>query len=412
MEQKRAVRKGNKSKIIAAIIVMLLLVCLCLFFLITQSRDPGKNISIENAVGSSEEAIKNAVPHETLVFASDYQYQGGWDEPSATLTALLEQVKSAGAVPTNIIYCGDYTNDEVLQNYQLSPDDSIQEIRDIAAEECSTVSQDNMIFVQGNHDKLTEAVSDTGLHEYDNYLVYVLNTQYSFPWKQGKDPAAKERVISASEEMKACFDDLIARGETRPVIIAGHVPLHFTARTSSKHSTGDNMYASYIFDAVNEAGESLDILYLFGHNHSKGWDCYLGGSSVFRQAGEEILVPSAGNNTSSTDDFTVNKLNFTYMNAGYTGYYMNCGPAELNKGRRGDYTAADETLTVTTCEIRPDELVITRFSAEGQHPLSWDGEGDPYKGGIDAGLIGSEFYSTRKDSPAHIQRMHKKGGNI
>ena len=230
MEQKRAVRKGNKSKIIAAIIVMLLLVCLCVFFLITQSRDPGKNISIENAVGSSEEAIKNAVPHETLVFASDYQYQGGWDEPSATLTALLEQVKSAGAVPTNIIYCGDYTNDEVLQNYQLSPDDSIQEIRDIAAEECSTVSQDNMIFVQGNHDKMTDALSASGLHEFDDYLVYVVNTENDFPWKQGRDPVFKERVIRASEEMKACFDKLIAAGETRPVFIAAHVPLHFSGR--------------------------------------------------------------------------------------------------------------------------------------------------------------------------------------
>ena len=405
-------KEGKKLRLTAAIIVMLLLICLSVFFLISKSRESGKSSSIESVIESSEEKIKEAVPPETLVFASDYQDMSGWDKPSETLTDILKRIKSEDIIPTNVIYCGDYTNDAKLHDYQLKPDDSIEEIRDIVAKECSAVSQDNMIFVQGNHDQLTEAISATGLHEYDNYLVYVLNTQYEFPWKQGRDPAFKDRVVSASEKMKDCFDDLIAHGETRPVIIAGHVPLHFTARTTSRHSTGDNMYASYIFDVVNEAGESLDIVYLFGHNHSKGWDCYLGGSSVFRETGEEMLVPYAGNNTTSTDDFTIEKLNFTYLNAGYTGYYMNCGPEELNNGTLGDYTAADETLTVTTCEIRPDELVITRFSAEGQHPLSWDGEGDPYKGGIDAGLIGSEFYSTRKDSPAHIQRMHKKGGNI
>ena len=404
-------KAGKNARLTAAIIVMLLLILSGVFFLISQFRGPAYNGSIESGIGSAEQIAEDTQVPDTLVFASDYQELSGWDKPSATLTVILEQIKNADKVPTNVIYCGDYTNDEKLQNYQLAPDGSIEEIRDIVAKECSAVSQDNMIFVQGNHDKLTEAVSATGLHEYDNYLVYVLNTQYCFPWKQGRDPAAKEIIISASEEMKSCFDDLIARGETRPVIIAGHVPLHFTGRTSSKHSTGDNMYASYIFDVVNEAGESLDILYLFGHNHSKGWDCYLGGSSVFMEAGDEILVPYAGNNTSSTDDFTVKKLNFTYMNAGYTGYYMNCGPAELKKGKLGNYAAADETLTATTCEILPDELVVTRFSAEGQHPLRWDGEGDPYKGGIDSGLIGNEHYSTRKESPAHIPRAHKKNGN-
>ena len=385
---------------------MLLLIFLAAFFLFSKSRESVKTSSAENAVGSSEEIVTETEDPETLVFASDYQDMSGWDKPSETLTAILKQIKSSGKVPTNVIYCGDYTNDAVLHDYQLAPDDSIEEIRDIVAEECSTVSQGDMIFVQGNHDQLTDAISDTGLHEYDKYLVYVLNTQYEFPWKQGRDPAFKDRVIAASEEMKTCFDGLIASGETRPVIIAGHVPLHFTARTSSRHNTGDNMYASYIFDVVNEAGESLDIVYLFGHDHSKGWDCYLGGSSVFMEAGEEILIPDAGNDTTFTDEFTTRTLNFTYMNAGYTGYYMNCGSEELSNGTLSDYVAADETLTATTCEILPDELIITRFSTEGQHPLSWEGEADPYKGGIDAGLIRSGAYSKRKESPAHVLRKH------
>ncbi len=409
MGEKGTKRKANKKlRLTAAIIVMLLLICLCLSFLSTQQHRNEQNHSIDNSVESSVEDPRILEAADTLVFASDYQEMNGWDKPSVTLTSILKQIKNANIEPTNVIYCGDYTNDSVLHDYQLKPDDSIKEIRDVVAVECSNVLQEDMIFVQGNHDQLTEAISTSGLHEYDNYLVYVLNTQYDFPWKQGRDTVFKDRVVAASETMKTCFDELIAQGETRPIIIAGHVPLHFTARTSSRHDTGDNMYASYIFDVVNEAGKSLDIVYLFGHNHSKGWDCYLGGSSVFKEPGEEILIPDAGESTSSTDEFTSNVLTFTYMNAGYTGYYMNCGPDELNSGLLESYIAADETLTITTCELMPDELILSRFSTEGLHPLSWDGEGDPYKGGIDAGLIGDEHYSSHKNSTVHIVRKHNK----
>ena len=155
---------------------------------------------------------------------------------------------------------------------------------------------------------------------------------------------------------------------------------------------------------MNEAGRDLDIIYLFGHNHSKGWDCYLGGSSVFRAPGETILIPDAGDNTANTDAFTEETLNFTYLNAGYVGYYMNCGPEEKNSGALDQYAAADETLTGVVCEILPEELVLTRYSSDGVHQLGSAGEADPYKGGVDEGLIGPEHYSSRTEGPAHIKR--------
>ncbi len=92
------------------------------------------------------------------------------------------------------------------------------------------------------------------------------------------------------------------------------------------------------------------------------------------------------------------------MNAGYLGYYMNCGPEELDNGTSENYHAADETLTGTICEIMPDELIISRYSPEGLHALSWTGEGNPYKNNIDADLIGKEFYSFKIESPVHIER--------
>ncbi len=54
---------------------------------------------------------------------------------------------------------------------------------------------------------------------------------------------------------------------------------------------------------------------------------------------------------STTDSYTKEELNFTYMNAGYIGYFH-------------DATAADE-LTATVCRIYDDKLVLSRYSEDG-----------------------------------------------
>ena len=125
---------------------------------------------------------------------------------------------------------------------------------------------------------------------------------------------------------------------------------------------------------------------------------------MYRAPGDTMLVPDAGDNTGSTDDFTVETLNFTYMNAGYTGYYLNCGSEELEAGNADRYHAADETLTCTVAEIYRDRIVITRYDESGVHVLGAAGEGNPYKDGIDEGLIGAEYYSKETAGPAIIRR--------
>ncbi len=355
---------------------------------------------------NEENEEKSAVPLDTLFFASDYQIEDGFGTPADNLDGLLNAATKDGKVITNTVFCGDYTNDSRLYDYQMSPDESIEEIKGIVSSDCAGVSADDLIFVQGNHDKLTDSITPTGLVEHDNYLVYVLNTEYGLPWKQGRNAESKDIVIAAADDMKACFDKLIKDGEKRPVFIAGHVPIHFTARTSSMHTTGDNMYSKYIFDVVNEAAGSLDIVYLVGHNHSKGWDCYMGGSSYFRKPGDTLLIPDAGTNTACTDSYTTETLNFTYMNAGYLGYYMTCGKGEYFDGTYEKCQVADETLTGTVCEITPDELVFSRYAVDGIHSIGYAGEGDPYKGGIDSELIGPEAYGKAVESPVRIPRRN------
>jgi hypothetical protein len=149
------------------------------------------------------------------------------------------------------------------------------------------------------------------------------------------------------------------------------------------------MHANLIFDVLNQAGsQGLNIIYLFGHNHSSGWDDYLGGSAVYLKKGDSINIAQG-----STTKFQAETLNFTYMNAGYTGYYMNCGPGEYSSDPESRYRAADETLTCSVIEIYGDRIEIARYDENGQHDTGSSGEADPYNGGIDDGLIGPEYYS-------------------
>ena len=350
-------------------------------------------------------------PLASIVTASDYQAQEGFDAPAYTLRALLKSVTKAGKQPDSAVMCGDYSNIGDLNDYQVSPDDAAGEINRILDQETPFVKAGSRIFVQGNHDALGSSISESGLHEFDDYLVYVINTENDFPWCQGTTAGSREKVEDAAGRLKKTLNGLREKGETRPLVIAGHVPLHFTARTSARHSTGDNLYSSLIFDAVNEAGKDLDIVYLYGHDHSKGWDCYLGGSCVYRKPGDEILIPEFEDGDSRTDSFKEEKLSFTYMNAGYTGYYMNCAPAQYSRDPDSPSRAADETLTCSVIEIFDDRIIITRYDTEGEHVLGAAGEADPYKGGIDEGLIDSGHYSSGTAGPAIIKRksVYKSG---
>ena len=228
-------RGGSGKRIKICILLILLLACVAASAYIYKLSRTAENTdtSAQSNDKAAVQTEENDSPDAVIFAASDYQADPHFDMPEQTLSKLLEAVSKDGLVPDAALICGDYTNDEKLHDYQLSPEDSIAEIRSVLDEEAPSVKSENVIFVQGNHDRLTESISESGLHEFDSYLVYVLNTEKDFPWKQGVTPGCLKKVTEASEAMKECLDRLIAEGETRPLIITGHVPLHYTARTSS-----------------------------------------------------------------------------------------------------------------------------------------------------------------------------------
>lgn len=405
-------RKHTKYFVLAGAIIIIVLLLILSFALkktADDRTDGAKSGESTSEAVVDDKQLSDESPLAVLFCASDYQIEDGWDTPANNLSAILGAISSSDYPGIDaLVFCGDYTNDRKLHDYQISPEDSIAEIKGIAKDKIPGITDDDMLFVQGNHDALTGSIAESGLHEFDDYLVYVLNTENDFPWKQGKTSGAFDKVRVSSAALRRCLSELAEKGESRPVIIAGHVPLHFTARTSTRHTTGDNLYASLIFEAVNEAAGSLDIIYLYGHNHSKGWDCYMGGSSTYKAPGDTLLVPEFNENSISTDDWTEETLKFTYLNAGYTGYYMNCGPVELDDGTWETYNspelAADCTLTGTTLAIYSDRIEITRWDEDGVHDISAAGKADPYQGGIDKGLFPESEYAEARTSPQVVHR--------
>lgn len=340
------------------------------------------------AAQKTEEVVEEE-PSEleaTLFFASDYQ-DGEQGAPSDNLKRILNAVKAEKTSLDGMIFCGDYSNVSGKSNYEITPEPAISEIKGIMGEMYPDLTEENMIFTQGNHDPLTISIKSPGLHEFDKYLVYVNNTEIDFPWKQGATSGSLYKVTHTAEVMKIRLNKLIEQGEKRPIIIAQHVPLHYTARTASGHGTGDNLYSSLVFDVVNEAANELNIIYVTGHNHSGGWDNYMGGSCYFKKPGDTILIPEFDKNKTTTETYKKETLNFTYLNAGYTGYSK---------------ASPDNALTGTVCEIFDNKIVFTKYSSEGVHPLSAAGAAntDP----DDSTLIPSENYSKALESPQKIER--------
>lgn len=134
------------------------------------------------------------------------------------------------------------------------------------------------------------------------------------------------------------------------------------------------------------AEKGLNIIFLYGHDHSNGWDDYLGGSAVYLQRGDTINIANIPDRKCSA-----RPLNFTYMNAGFTGYY--------NKENNG----ADATLTTSMFKIYSDRVEIARYDRFGYHSLKSEGVRNTYKNETDSDYaVNKDVY----DSP-QILRLNK-----
>lgn len=279
-----------------------------------------------------------------LLAGSDYQPRGESD-PDVNMREILQTIKNAGYTHFDgLLFCGDYTSS--LDN-SAHTQAGITKIKNNLTNEGMTISENRMVFIQGNHDPMTDGIAKSGANDTDAYGVFVINED-DYMWNNSN----KDRIQQTARNLKAYLDKKQPDG--KPIFVLSHLPLHYSTRT---YYDGDDHYGKYIFDVLNAAGaRGLTIFYLYGHNHSQGFDSYLGGSVNFLTTGDKIWL--ANPEGSQEDKPTAYPLKFTYMNAGFVGHYVECPEG------------VDTTMTMSVFEIHEEGyVVVKKFDQNGLHVL-------------------------------------------
>ncbi len=286
----------------------------------------------------------------TILACSDFQAEAGNAAGQAQVREILAAMEADGITSADAFFCcGDY-------DYEY--EDTKGGIAALEAAVDPFVSGD-MLFLQGNHDSAvnTNGLTYSGDHDPENgaYGVFLINEDDYMHYNE------RELMIQRTAQLLTEYlNEKIAEGFDRPIFILSHLPLHYNMRTLND---GDNKHGKYIVDVLNEAGaKGLNLFFLFGHDHSNGWDDYLGGSSIYLAKGDEMLVSST-----KSPNFVPVTINFTYMNAGYTGYY-----SLVNSG-------AETSLTMTYITISGNDVSIVRYDKNGLHDLKSAGVSNAYK---------------------------------
>lgn len=284
-------------------------------------------------------SVSAETAYAVIITASDFQ--SGSFAAFTSMTAFLKKAKSDGiGTPDGVIFGGDYSigmdiDAKAGTNYAKNALLSVYPHTDT----------DRITYIQGNHDLMSAEISFTGLHDMGSYYVYVLNED-SFPSGQKSSLTAKSTVSRLASGMKADLEGIVKSGKVKPVFVAAHIPLHHSRRLQY----GDNLYSKYIFDVLNSYGKKLDIIFLFGHNHTSDFDDYIGGSLNFLTKGSIIRIPIPDTASQGEKGYTTEKLNFTYMNYGYVGDVYNTNV---------------KTKAVSVFQLFNDKIKIVRYGENG-----------------------------------------------
>ncbi len=287
-------------------------------------------IAAEQIVATEEDVI--------LLAGSDFQVSGNNTTGIENILSVLEihgLTKADGA-----FFVGDYTLNSRESNTSSEGIVALKEL-------FTPIVGDNMIFTQGNHDHVdTVGLASDGNNDpaSGKYGVFVINEDQRMDFN---DEDSYDKTKEAADALKVYLDDKIAEGWTKPIFVLNHIGLHWGNRTIKE---GTAIWGNLLVDVLNAAGaRGLNIIYLYGHNHSGGIDDSMGGAAVYLKKGDEMVVAQGSKKKAEAKTYTIN---FTYMNAGYLGYYATTEPT------------ADATLTMSVFLIRGDEVIITRYDSE------------------------------------------------
>ena len=296
-----------------------------------------------------------------VIATSDYQLSNS----GTIMTNIMNHIKNDYGTAYGALLGGDYDAGSVSTKAS-----HIQAVDDVISGVFPEITSENRIYIQGNHENYaglkvdgTNLMDESGAHDTAYYGVYAINHD-DFPWTTSSNPSPSEALVkSTANALGNYLDAKVAEGYTKPIFVTSHLPLHATTR-------GDNRYTKLIFDELEAAGEAgLNIIYLVGHNHSGGYDQYLGNGSFYLPEGSSLTVVEG-----TSGKYTDSSISFTYMNYGYLGKISG---------------SACTHQTMTAFEITGNQVTVKRYAADGAHQLK--AAGAAVSGfNTDSNVIGTE----------------------
>lgn len=293
-----------------------------------------------------------------VLAGGDFQEAGDHAGSAENVRNILAQISQKYDTMDGFLFVGDYDCEthESDDNGQTAA--GITALMGAVQDSYPNITDANSILVQGNHDIKEARIDATGGYDFDGYSVFVMNED-DYPDGGGTQAG----VQALANSLKTWLNDKLGEGYDAPIFITSHLPLAFSPRTNV---VGDGKYARLIFDVLNTAaGEGLNIIFMHGHNHAYGNDNYLGGEAIYLPKGEKINIAELGSQTAWTEE----TLNFTYMNAGYVGYYNDWNYVT---------TEGTDKLTMTVFAINGSEVTVERYSANGLYDLKSEGRDGRY----------------------------------
>ena len=291
-----------------------------------KREDNNHLYKIEKYVSIEKIKVKDT-KEPTVLFASDYQGDNRYQNTKELIEITKKYVK-----PNLFIICGDYR--VTLDNNYIESERGILELSELI----NNYFEVPIITIQGNHDlSNTLGIPKKEYFETNKYIVYIINRD-DFPNNQDIEKNSKEIIEKTSKRIEKFLNN--QKGD-KPIFIVTHVPLHYTNRNNG----GENKYASILFNVINRYSKKLDIVFLYGHNHSGIYDDYIGGYINYIPKGDYLNVGGINK---------LEKINFTYMNAGYIGFSNN--------------TLTDNStnlLSISSIKIKNEELEIQRYTKNG-----------------------------------------------
>lgn len=326
------------------------------------------------AVEDNPANLGNGTKSTALFVATDRHENGKGNNLAAMLRIA---VNGSEIKPRLVILGGDYVGSGGGSNPEFPISDLYNEIDSTLAPPYRDV-----VITYGSHDEnCTDGYSAffSGPRHQDGYYVYGISyaqmiyaTDEDVSDYNGLDIA--DRYGLSAESASANFTAWVRTlTDNRPIVVMSHVPMH-----ANRH---DNLGATAWYNALSEAAEKHDIIFLWGHNHTneemalrqqqqpddstnqpkeeKGNDspppkpksanlndryCYL------LTPGENITLQD------TVDSLSVERqLNFTYANAGY----LKLGYASVITFTSNDSSGLYDAVTIRRYALTPDSTETT-----------------------------------------------------